>query len=148
MQRLVDAGLLTATKRGNTRLLSVNTGHPAHGPLVDLMLVTFGPLPVLRDALADVAGIEEAFVYGSWAARYLGHPGPAPRDIDLLVIGAPDRNALLDAVGRAERLLRREVNLRRVSAQGWGEDGSAFRRTVESRPMVPVLTGDGPAAAS
>ncbi len=32
-------------------------------------------------------GVQEAFVFGSWAARYMGEPGAAPRDIDVVVIG-------------------------------------------------------------
>jgi hypothetical protein len=33
-------------------------------PLTDLLAVTYGPLPVLADLLADVAGVSAAFIYG------------------------------------------------------------------------------------
>jgi len=42
--------------------------------------------------------------------------GPVPDDIDLLVIGDTDRHALANAVAEAESVLRREVNIRRVTA--------------------------------
>ena len=59
-----------------------------------------------------------------------------PDDIDLLVIiGEVDRHALADA----EAVLRREVNVRRVTATAWANDGSSFRRTVLSRPVVDVI---------
>ena len=45
---------------------------PVSRPLTDLLAVTYGPLPVLNDLLAGVEGITQAFIYGSWAARYLG----------------------------------------------------------------------------
>jgi predicted nucleotidyltransferase len=45
--------------------------------------------------------MEHASVFGSWAQRYLGEPGPAPTDIDLLVVGRPDMDVLADAVSRA-----------------------------------------------
>ena len=101
--------------------------------------MTFGPAAVLRHALADVAGIERAFIYGSWAARYAQRSGPVPADIDLLVIGAPDRWELDDAVAGAESVIRREVNVRRITEDAWNEDDSSFKRTVLSRPVVDVI---------
>jgi predicted nucleotidyltransferase len=38
-----------------------------------------------------LAGIEAAAIFGSWAARAAGEAGPSPVDVDLLVIGRPDR---------------------------------------------------------
>ena len=63
-------------------------------PLTDLLAVTYGPLPVLSDLLAGVEGITHAFIYGSWAARYTGEPGPVPGDVDVLVVGAADPDSL------------------------------------------------------
>jgi hypothetical protein len=60
---------------------------------------------VLRNALAEVAGIERAFIYGSWAARHAQRSGPVRADIDLLVIGRPDRRELDDAVAGAESVI-------------------------------------------
>jgi DNA-binding transcriptional ArsR family regulator len=137
--RLVDAGLLAGTKRGNTRLLRVQTDNPVYRPLADLMAVTFGPVPVLRKLLTDVPGVEAAFVYGSWAARHAGVPGPVPGDIDLLVIGSPDRLLLDSAVEEAERTLRREVNTRRLTKAAWDADEGSFKSTVSARPMVEVV---------
>ena len=48
------------------------------------------PLPVLSQLLACVPGINAAYIYGSWAARYHHEPGGPPNDLDVLVIGAAD----------------------------------------------------------
>ena len=64
---------------------------------------------------------------------------PVPADIDLLVIGRPDRGKLADAVAGAESVIRREVNVRRVTAAAWNADDSSFKRTVLSRPVVDVV---------
>jgi hypothetical protein len=82
--RLVGAGLPTDRRVGNVRLLRAATDTPLSRPLTDLLAVTYGPLPVLTDALAAVPGVERAFIYGSWAARYRGEPGPVPDDVDVL----------------------------------------------------------------
>jgi predicted nucleotidyltransferase len=105
--------------------------------------VTFGPVAVLRMALADIPGIDRAFIYGSWAARYAQRAGPVPHDIDLLVVGNADRHLLADAVAEAEAVLRREVNVRRVTADTWAQNEGSFKQTVLSRPVVDVIGGLG-----
>ena len=146
--RLIDAGLVCGTKRGNTRYLRVQTTNPVFGPLADLMAVTFGPVPVLRDLLAEVVGVEEAFIYGSWAARAVGRSGPVPGDVDLLVLGTPDRDLLDEALDGAERVLRREVNLRLVAPLVWAADRGGFRTTVLGRPLVQICPCVGVASAT
>lgn len=141
VDRLVDAGLVTTRRRGNTRLVRVITDSVLYRPLAELLAVTFGPLAVLRAALGDVPGIERAFIYGSWAARYEQHAGPVPHDIDLLVIGKADRHALADALADAEKTLRREVNVRQVTPDAWATDDGSFKKTVLSRPIVDVIGG-------
>jgi predicted nucleotidyltransferase len=37
--------------------------------------------------LATIDGVAEAYIYGSWAARYHGEPGSIPADVDVLVVG-------------------------------------------------------------
>src|SRR5512139_2227018 len=49
--RLAPAGLVNARRRGNLRLVRAVTDSVLTGPLTDLLAVTYGPLPVLSDAL-------------------------------------------------------------------------------------------------
>jgi len=137
--RMEEGGLVTTQRRGNTRLVRAVTDSVVYKPLVDLLAVTFGPVAVLRKALADIPGIDRAFIYGSWAARYAERSGPVPNDIDLLVIGSADRHVLADAVAEAEAVLRREVNVRRVTAEAWAKDDGSFKKTVLSRPIVDLI---------
>ncbi len=139
VNRLVDSGLVTDTRRGNSRLVKAETDNPVYRPLAELMAVTFGPVGVLRESLAKVPGIDRAFIYGSWAARYQGQPGSVPADIDVLVIGSPDRRALQEAVAQAEKRLSREVNLRHLTAQAWNAEDGSFKKTVSRRPVVDLV---------
>jgi predicted nucleotidyltransferase len=86
-----------------------------------------------------VADIESAFLFGSWAARYAGQPGRAPADIDLLVIGDPDRDELDEAAQRAGARLAREVNVTIRSPRWWRDGGDGFHAEVIARPLVPVF---------
>ena len=68
--------------------------------------MAFGPARVISAELDDIAGINEAYVSGSWAARYSGEAGAAPNDVDILVVGDPDRNDVYEAaMARVMRLV-------------------------------------------
>jgi predicted nucleotidyltransferase len=107
--RAEQTGVLSSRRLGSARLVTA-ANSPLTGPLTDLLLRSFGPRQVLAEELDGLAGINQAFLFGSWAARYAGQPGRAPADIDILIIGSPDRNDLDDAVQRASDRMAREVN--------------------------------------
>jgi hypothetical protein len=137
--RLVEAGLLVDRRVGNVRLVRAAVDTPLTRPLTDLLAVTYGPLPVLTDALAVVPGVERAFIYGSWAARYQGEPGPVPDDVDVLVIGTADADDLDAVAQQAQRRLGRPVNIRRVRPARWQRsDGDPFLQSVRERPLVEL----------
>ena len=145
VNRLAKAGLVRQVRRGNQRLVRAETENVVFAPLAALMAVTFGPVPVLRGLLADVAGIREAWIYGSWAARYAQQPGPVPGDIDVLVVGTADPDVLDEVAAAAGERLGREVNIRRVRPAAWDKaEADPFKSTVTSRPMAPLVGGDLP----
>lgn len=137
--RLVAAGLVGERRQGNLRFLRARVDTVVAGPLAELLAVTFGPTAVLGELLARVPGVDEAYIYGSWAARYRGQPGDVPRDVDVLVVGDADEDDLYEIARNAERTLGREVNIRRVSQQLWqAADDDPFLTAVRSRPYVPL----------
>jgi len=138
--RLIAAGFVRDSRRGNVRLLRAVTGTPVSRPLTDLLAVTYGPLPVLNDLLADVDGITHAFIYGSWAARYLGEPGPIPGDVDVLVVGTADPDDLDEIARAAQNRLGRPVDIRRVRPAAWASPDPAdpFLASVRERPLVEL----------
>ena len=138
--RLVAAGFVSDSRRGNVRLLRAVTGTPVSRPLTDLLAVTYGPLPVLADLLGGLPGVSAAYIYGSWAARYSGEPGPVPGDIDVLVVGTADRDDLEDAARAAQDRLGRPVDVRRVSPAAWAgtDPDNAFLASVRQRPLIEL----------
>lgn len=138
--RLAEAGLIADRKRGNLRLICAVTDSLLSRPLTDLLAVTYGPLPVLTELLANVPGVAEAYIYGSWAARYHGEPGPIPADVDVLVVGTATIDDLDDVAEDAQRTLRRPVNIRRVRSDTWNSSDTRdpFLQSVRSRPLVNV----------
>jgi hypothetical protein len=138
--RLVTAGLAREARRGRARLLRAETSGPVSRPLTDLLAVTYGPLPVLADLLSEVEGVGQAYIYGSWAARYLGEPGPVPQDVDVLAVGTASDDDLYEAAREAEVRLGREVNISGVGLQYWEAPDTAdsFMRHIKERPLVKL----------
>ena len=144
VKRLIDGGLLSENRVGRARLLLKPDDELTTRPLTELLAVTFGPLPVLLDLLDRVSGIDEAYIFGSWAARYAGLPGPVPNDVDVLVIGDTDPDELDDVALAAQERLHRPVDIvvrRSLSRERGG--GDAFWQTLQQRPLV-TLVGDHP----
>ena len=136
--RLIAAEMLLERRVGQARLVQARTEHVLFRPLQELLELTYGPAVVLPDVLVGVPDVREAFIYGSWAARRLGEPGAAPRDVDVVVVGDATRAALAAAGDDATRRLHREVNITRVTPAVWDLGEDLFVRTLKARPLVPI----------
>lgn len=140
--RLVEAGVLRDRTVGRNRMVRANTEHPLYSLMRELIASTYGPVPVLREVLGEVGGIDAAHICGSWAARRAGEAGEFPHDLDVLVIGDASRRVLADAARQAADRIGVEVNVSRVSAAEWGAtEPTPFLATVKDRPMVELLNG-------
>jgi len=137
IERAEQAGLVVSRKLGNTRLVRANTASPYYAGLAEVLTRAFGVPTVLAEVLQPVNGIGAAYIYGSWAARHEGLTGQRPvGDIDVLILGEPDRDQLYAALSDAEERLGRPVQAT-IRGADWLETGSgAFHDTVTSRPLL------------
>lgn len=144
VRRLEDAGVLRSRAVGRTKLVRANHEAPFYRPLLDLVVIVLGPADVIGEELGKLSDVDAAAIFGSWAARASGEAGPAPADIDLLVIGRPDRDDLHDAVGRARTRLGRDINTVALSADRWNSGDDPFLAELRGRPMVALSGIPGP----
>lgn len=144
IQRAERAGLVTTRKVGNTRLVRANTASPYFAGLADVLTRAFGVPVVLAGVLKPIQGISAAYIYGSWAARHEGQAGQRPvGDIDLLILGAPDRDQLYTALSTTEKRLGRPIQAT-IRDSAWLESGSgAFHDTITSRPILQLTLACG-----
>jgi hypothetical protein len=142
VDRAEQAGIVTTEKVGPTRLVRANVAHPLHDAVRRLLLATYGPPAVIAEEFDAIEQIEAVLLFGSWAARYLGDPGRAPNDIDVLVIGDADRDAVDDAAERAERRIGMPVHATVRTQAQWESRRESFVDDVRSRPVVVVLVAD------
>jgi len=136
--RLEAAGIVARTREGSqVHFRAVTEGLLARS-IAEIVRRTMGAGIVLRHALEDVAGIESATIFGSYAS---GRMGPSS-DIDLLIVGAPDRDALTERLEVAGRELGRPINeivfaANELAARRARGDG--FVRAIDGGDVIEVL---------
>jgi predicted nucleotidyltransferase len=138
VRRLQAADLVTVRQVGRSKLLRANQDSPYFRPLAQLAAMSFGPPLVIKEEFGDLEGVEQIFIFGSWAARYAGESGPAPHDVDVLLVGVPDRDAAYDAARQAEQRLGREVNVTIRSTEHWRSGSDGFTRQLRSSPLLEI----------
>lgn len=143
--RLDEAHLIASRSQGRNRLVRANTGHPAAPALTQLLELTFGPKVVIGEEFA-IGGAQAVIIFGSWAARYAGVPGPPPRDIDVLVIGSVDRADLYEAADRAQARLGLQVNPVARTPKQWDEPADPLVAQIQVSPFTVVLDTREPVA--
>ena len=139
--RLERAGIFRTARAGRNRVVAPDPDSPIHDELAALLAKAFGAPAALEKALAAVDGIDRAFIFGSWARRFHGEPGPLPRDVDVLVVGDIEPSALYDAVRPVEEELRVEINPLVVSPTEWKEPRGLAGR-IERGALVELKVGD------
>lgn len=141
LARLVDAGLVIRSRRGNQVLYKANKESPVFAELRGLMVKTVGIADVLRASLAALSDrIEVAFMYGSVARG----TERADSDVDLMIIGSATLREVAAALESTEQELRREVSPSVFAAKEFGERvtaGEHFATSVLAEEKV-FLIGD------
>jgi predicted nucleotidyltransferase len=91
---------------GRQKSFQLNRGYPLFREVRSIIAKTIGAIPLLAESLKKVDGIEEAYLYGSFARNQKD----AASDVDVLVIGKPKSDTLAETVQKLERQLGREIN--------------------------------------
>lgn len=144
VDQIAKSGAVRVTNRyGTTRLLAADDTSPVTAPLRSLLEVTHGPAELLAQPLSAVAGIEEAFVFGSWAARSSGVAGECPGDIDVLVVGTASVTDVALACVSAEQRLRRDVNPLVTIRENWSNPDH-FLTGVRNGPLIKISLPTSP----
>lgn len=136
--RLIDAQILLSRHVGRAKLVRANTHNRLVGPLTEIALATMGPHLVVRNAFADVAGIDLMLIFGSWAERYHGQPGPPPNDLDILVVGHPDRASIYSAADKVQERTGLPVNPVIASVKRWNDEKDPLMTQIRSAPTVEI----------
>ncbi|MGI8870363.1 MAG: nucleotidyltransferase domain-containing protein [Mycobacteriales bacterium] len=138
VDRLTEAGLLESELRSGRRSVWAATTSPIFDELHSILLKTIGPKAVLEERLRGLRGVDRALIYGSWARRYQGEPGPLPQDVDLMVIGTGDVGEIRAEADTASRRLGRDVNVSVLTPDEWDSSETGFVSHLKSEPLVAL----------
>jgi hypothetical protein len=138
VERLLESQLVTQKPVGRARLIQVNTKHELHDSIRKIVAYSYGPAAVLPAALHGIEGLEQAYLYGNYAA-YLKKERPSDSpEIDLLLVGYVNRIEASNAAKRVEGYLERAVNVKFVGSQEWETSSSEFVVEVKKRPLFEL----------
>lgn len=147
LRRLEHEGLFLSEVSGRQKYFRLNREYALFAEVRGIVAKTIGVVPLLRQSLQPIEGIEDSFLYGSFARNQQD----AASDIDLLLIGAPPGRALAEAVHKLERQLGREINytvLTRKEFNARMARKDAFLAGVWQNRRVSLLSGNEKAQAA
>jgi predicted nucleotidyltransferase/predicted transcriptional regulator with HTH domain len=117
LQNLAELGLILPERRANATYYRTNLKHFLLPELKNLILKTVAVGDRLRGALSGLEEVQVAFIYGSTARGTELNSS----DIDLMVIGKADLDALDRIIDHIEEEIRRRVNYTLFSLVEWEE---------------------------
>ncbi|MBI4632540.1 MAG: nucleotidyltransferase domain-containing protein [Deltaproteobacteria bacterium] len=106
LKNLEAIGLLNSSKSGNSKYFRLNREFLFFAELKSIFFKARGAAGLLKQVLSSMAGIEYAFLYGSFATG----TESADSDIDVMIIGTTPLEKLLKSLREPEASLGREIN--------------------------------------
>lgn len=138
LSRLEGAGIIRRAREGNQVYFQARPDQPKFGELRELVRETIGAPLIVRRHLAGLAGIERAVIFGSYARGTVD----ADSDVDVLVIGNPDRDALTERLEMAGLEIGRPVNevvMTSSELQALRGRKDRFVESIDSGPVIEVI---------
>jgi len=136
--RLIGARILTSRQVGRAKLVRANPQNRLVEPLTKIALATMGPHLIVQNAFAHIPRVDRLLIFGSWAERYNGQPGPPPNDLDVLVVGDPDRAAIDVAADKVQKCTGLPVHPLIASLTRWNDPSDAFITQIKTAPIVEI----------
>ncbi|PYT83442.1 MAG: hypothetical protein DMG40_02810 [Acidobacteria bacterium] len=139
--RLEREGLFRSEVSGRQKYFQLNREYPLFDEVRGIVAKTIGAIPLIAQAFRKIEGVEEAFLYGSFARNQQD----AASDIDVLVVGKPPDEALAEVARKLERQLGREINytvLTRKELNSRRARKDAFLENVWHNKRVSLVAAD------
>jgi predicted nucleotidyltransferase len=140
LRRLEDAGVLTSDVVGRARVYRLDDASAVARDAAALFSKTEGIEALLRQALASIAGIEQAWIFGSHADR----TERPDSDLDVMIVGTPRQAALSEALMPLEDRFGRAIHTTTLSADEFRRrsERPGFIAEVLARPRIHLLGED------
>ena len=138
--RLADAGIIGLVGRGRSKYVEARRDYSWAPALAELLDRTVGISATVSEEFDSIDDVELVAIFGSWAERRLGRQGPPPRDVDVLVVGAPSALEVTAAANHASQRLDIQVNPVVVSPDQWRSPGQdRVLKSIKRGPRVTLI---------
>lgn len=136
LKELEREGLLKSEFIGKERHFSLQKSHPLLKEYRKIFLQTVGFEKRLRDTFHRLPGVEEAYLFGSYAKNRMD----AASDIDLLVIGSHSSIALQKITSAFQKSSGREINaISMTRGEFLKKRKSGFLKNIFSDAHIKIL---------
>ena len=132
LNNMVSEGILVSEYRANSRYFKVNKKNPIYKELKSIIFKTIGIAGSIKQVLDELNNLEGAFIYGSYAKNKENYLS----DIDILIIGNPDEEILLNKLDNLVKKLQREINYKIYSYK------DLKREILEKEPFIINILED------
>lgn len=135
LYELEKEGLLVSEQQGRETFFKLNTEYSLLEHYRKIVLATVGIEQLLKQALADVSGVEIAFIYGSYASDSLN----SSSDIDVMVVGSHKALEVQKKISKLQRETDREINVISIDKEEFDRGGSTFLSEVKKGKRVTLI---------
>jgi len=137
LRELEMEGILKSRERGRERYYSLDNSFPLLKEYKQIILKTIGLEKILKDLLRNIIGLEEAYLFGSYADNSMD----SSSDIDLLVIGEHDTVKLRKEISKVQKTIDREINLISMSRAEYSKrkKTESFIRSLQQSKKIRIV---------
>ncbi len=136
--QLTEEGLLVDFFQGKERFFSLNLKYPLLKEYRKIILKEVGFEKDLQIKLQKIAGIEQAYIFGSYVRQKMS----LESDIDLLVIGNFNSLQLQKTILEIQKLINREINTVELTPQEFKKkkkQNDPFLEDIFSKEYLQIL---------
>lgn len=140
INKLAEDGILTSEYLAKSRFFKLNKKFLLYEEIKSIFFKTLGAEGKLRQILEKIGYIKASFIFGSYAKG----KEDSFSDIDLMIVGAPDEDKLIEQISRLESSLDREINYHIFSPGDWAKkikQKNSFLRNVASGHKIYLIGG-------
>jgi len=137
LRELEEEGILESEIAGRQKYFFLNKKYPLLNEVKRIYEAKFSLPLLLKEALAPLAGLKEAFIFGSYAKDSLS----ADSDIDVLLIGSHSALSARQAVLALQKRLGREISIIDFTEEEYQAKKAAddFLKNIFSGPHIRII---------
>lgn len=111
LNRFEKAGMLESSAQGNRRIFKANNKHPLFKEIRKIVMKHMGVDQIIDEVINRLGDIDAAYLTGKLAK------GQDADVVDIVLVGDPDKNYLLELVEKAENLIKKKIRFLLYSPQ-------------------------------